>query len=843
MTKSIRKRRKRIKCTRTKRKRTKRKRTLKKRKRKRTRKKTFKKQSGGEACAENEPCEYSIQCIEKCDNKTNCYRPSKSANGVCTKPNMLSEKLPLDLEHKIRNQKMNKQDTIAMRLVNIRSKNLTPFKIKKIAARQLVANDMWYKQIETYGRSNMHRPHHTEMVAGMTHDDWEYIIQMVGNACNVQNKQPVAFPVILKEINLQNWNITETRFIQLVNLIKGCPKITILNLNGSLRNVSFNVINEQVSQLVQLTELSIGDNWSYQRLENNAKNNNIRITYQHDMTMNAGWHGTAGLGSWSMEMHSLAALVNLTKLDLRGNGITSTKGIGVHRNLTELNLSRNRIKSTVGLGGLFNLTCIDLKANEITSTDELSELVKLTDLNLHMNNLTQTSVAKLGGLVDLTELSLSRNQIVSVEELGGLVNLTHLDLDEDVVDPHRIVNRNKLRQLTKASKEKTPFTIDLESDLTDQGHPGFYQPQEWDIIMGVVENACNNQNNQPAGSPAILKEINLQNWNLTKDNFLQLINLLKGCPKITILNLNGSLSDIYFEEVIVEVAKLVQLTELSICGKYFDNIENWERLPYIDEEGNRSTDYEHINGTYALAAENVIEIARLQDRYYYSQLTLLNSLTNLTHLDLHGRQITSIEGLSGMVNLTRLDLNDNQITSIEGLSGLVGLTELGLGDNQITSIEGLSGLVRLTTLELNGNQITSIEGLSGLVDLTELYLYGNQITSIEELSGLVGLTQLNLGANQITSIEGLSGLVGLTELDVNHNQITSIEGLSGLVGLTELYLGENQITSIEGLSGLVGLTELHIDEGQITSIEGLGGGVNITWHDDGREESRALGGW
>ena len=115
--------------------------------------------------------------------------------------------------------------------------------------------------------------------------------------------------------------------------------------------------------------------------------------------------------------------------------------------------------------------------------------------------------------------------------------------------------------------------------------------------------------------------------------------------------------------------------------------------------------------------------------------------------------ISKIINLDSLVNLTELDLYDNQLTKIENLDSLVNLTYLYLNSNQLTKIENLDSLINLTNLYLGGNQLTKIENLYALVNLTELYLYDNQLTKIENLDSLVNLNYLDLSYNQLTTTE------------------------------------------------------------------------------------------
>ena len=211
-----------------------------------------------------------------------------------------------------------------------------------------------------------------------------------------------------------------------------------------------------------------------------------------------------------------------------------------------------------------------------------------------------------------------------------------------------------------------------------------------------------------------------------------------------------------------------------------------------------------------------------------SDLTGLESATNLTRLWLGRNNITDISALAGLNNLTELVLGGNNITDISALAGLNNLTYLGLSNNNVRDISALVGLTNLTYLWLGGNNITDISALAGLNNLTELVLERNNITNISALAGLNNLTYLGLTVNNITDISALAGLNNLTELGLGGNNITDISALAGLNNLTYLGLWTNNVRDISALVGLTNLTRLRLETNNVRDISALAGLTNLT---------------
>ncbi|MEG4027967.1 leucine-rich repeat domain-containing protein [Microcoleus sp. POL8_C6] len=211
-----------------------------------------------------------------------------------------------------------------------------------------------------------------------------------------------------------------------------------------------------------------------------------------------------------------------------------------------------------------------------------------------------------------------------------------------------------------------------------------------------------------------------------------------------------------------------------------------------------------------------------------TDITLLSWLTNLTALDLSYNKITDISFLGSLTNLTTLNLASNRINDFSFLGSLTNLTTLNLASNIIADISFLGSLTNLTTLSLNYNLINDISFLGSLTNLTTLNLASNQITDISFLGSLTTLTTLNLGYNHITDISFLGSLTNLTTLNLGYNHITDISSLGSLTNLTKLDLWHNQITDISFLGSLTNLTTLNLGYNHITDISSLGSLINLT---------------
>ena len=178
-----------------------------------------------------------------------------------------------------------------------------------------------------------------------------------------------------------------------------------------------------------------------------------------------------------------------------------------------------------------------------------------------------------------------------------------------------------------------------------------------------------------------------------------------------------------------------------------------------------------------------------------------------------------------MATLTSLTAQDASISNLTGLETATNLTTLKLGDNSISDISALAGLTNLTELQLWDNQISNISILASLTNLTKLYIWGNSISDISALAGLTSLTQLKISENTISNISILSRLTNLTELSLKDNAISDISALAGLTNLTELLIGNNTISDITPVQNLTNLEWLDMPNNRISDVTAV---VNLT---------------
>lgn len=134
--------------------------------------------------------------------------------------------------------------------------------------------------------------------------------------------------------------------------------------------------------------------------------------------------------------------------------------------------------------------------------------------------------------------------------------------------------------------------------------------------------------------------------------------------------------------------------------------------------------------------------------------------------------------------IVSLDLNGKSITDLTGISNFTNLEKLVLSNNtKLNNINDLNNLKKLKILNMNNDQLGgNVSKIFDITSLEELYLDGNKLTSnmLNNINKLTNLNTLSLSNNNLNTLSQLSNLNNLKILLVNKNSIKDISGISNL---------------------------------------------------------------
>lgn len=211
----------------------------------------------------------------------------------------------------------------------------------------------------------------------------------------------------------------------------------------------------------------------------------------------------------------------------------------------------------------------------------------------------------------------------------------------------------------------------------------------------------------------------------------------------------------------------------------------------------------------------------------------LSQITRLVYSGVSGNKITDVTGLEKLTGLTHLDLQWNEISAIN-LSNNTGLTYLNVEKNSLSTID-LTSLTQLNIANVSNNSLTSLD-ISHNLNLKELYAKVNELTNVDfsnntliekvdlyknklgllTLTGKNQLRTLEVHENEIVSLD-ISSNPLLTEVNASFNQIASLNTVN-TPALSRLFLQSNSLSSID-VSSNSALSYLDIDTNPISSID------------------------
>ena len=163
-----------------------------------------------------------------------------------------------------------------------------------------------------------------------------------------------------------------------------------------------------------------------------------------------------------------------------------------------------------------------------------------------------------------------------------------------------------------------------------------------------------------------------------------------------------------------------------------------------------------------------------------------DDVSQCTSLELDGKGITSLTGISYFTALKMLTCRLNYMMTSLDVSANTSLTSLDCSACGISSLT-LGNNTNLKTLDCSGNSLSSLN-IGGCTALTSLSCYENKLSSLN-VSANKNLTKLNCGNNKLSALN-VSNCKALTEITCNKNQFTTLT-ITGLPVLRQLNCSYN----------------------------------------------------
>lgn len=196
-------------------------------------------------------------------------------------------------------------------------------------------------------------------------------------------------------------------------------------------------------------------------------------------------------------------------------------------------------------------------------------------------------------------------------------------------------------------------------------------------------------------------------------------------------------------------------------------------------------DSKTCDAVYNYLKNNGYNIVKPEDKKIYMYR---KEIQNVKTLDISGKGLTDLSGISSFSNMEKLFVQNNKISNVDEISKLTKLQTLQLSNNGTKiNLGSIDKLTNLTGLYLNNNALTTsdITGLSKLTNLKQLYLNNNNITSLESIEKLGNLIELYLNDNNVDYIGDISNSK-IQRISINNNT-THTTTVNTAVSLPDLF--------------------------------------------------------
>ena len=502
------------------------------------------------------------------------------------------------------------------------------------------------------------------------------------------------------------------------------------------------------------------------------------------------------------------ALTELRELQLQNNRL-STLPVGIFEGPSVLaNLYLSDKQLTTLPAGIFDkqtvLRILNLEGNQLSTLPEgiFDKLTELNYLTLADNRLTTLPAGIFDGPSALYDISLDGNRFTTLpmgifKMKASFLTLRGLYLEDNAVDP-------------------LPLTVSLEKVADSQFKAVAPAGATFDFVLQIsVANGTINGGTTTLTIPKGSAESTPLTVTRTPGTTAAVsVDIRYPLPELPSNHSGYEL--VKSPDLPLEVISVVAVTTPD-TGK----VETAVNIPDPNLRTKIETALGNASGAPISAAEMATLTSLTAQDASISNLTGLETATNLTTLKLGNNTISDISALAGLTNLTELQLWDNSISNISAVAELTNLTHLYLWGNAISDISAVARLTNLTHLRLGENSISNISALAGLTNLTFLSVKENSISDISAVAGLTNLTELVIGNNAITNISAVAKLTNLVWLDAPNNSISDISAVANLTNLTSLMLTGNTISDISALTGLTKLIELYLEENSISDLSPL----------------------
>jgi len=455
----------------------------------------------------------------------------------------------------------------------------------------------------------------------------------------------------------------------------------------------------------------------------------------------------------------LTNLTQLTALGLDNNSITDFSPLLALTNLNYLGLGRNPITNYTSLAGFAKLTGLSIEGNSVSSVNFLQGLTSLQNLSIRNNRLRDFSA--LAGLTNLATIYAASNRLTDIGALTNLPNLSRVELFRNLLD----LSAGSSASGVIRNLQNRGIEVDC---LPSNQPPTLFAAPTWYVPANQTSSLNFYAADVLVSSGELTMTANSSNQSLITNSSITFVG---GTNSNGLFLLTPATNQTGVTTITLTVSQppggLITSSNLLVNVMFSTNV-------FLQKGLSNAVALALGNPAGTLSSAEMMYLTSLYaDNTHISDLSGLESASNLLTLSLAGNTIRSLISLQNLTSLAWLNLNSDLVTDVSSLAGLSNLEYLDLSWNPVTNFAALSGLTNLTTLHLAGDAITNLSFLTNFTRLNNLDLSFNQITDLTPIIGLTNLASLNLEQNRITDISPLTNLLRSAYVNLSLNLLKS----------------------------------------------------------------------
>lgn len=396
------------------------------------------------------------------------------------------------------------------------------------------------------------------------------------------------------------------------------------------------------------------------------------------------------------DISALSELGGLITLNLSGNGIEDVSPLSSLTGLRTLYLDDNPIKDLRPLYALTGLSTLSITGLELEEGQLELLSAALPNCAIHSETAQEDIVdITIGGITfksDVEVLDLSGKEIRDIGVLKGCQNLKQLDLSgNSLIDLSPLMNLPSLEQLNVSDNEI--------SDLRP-------------LIGMSTLRAVDASNNQVTDTATVGAMTGLTTLCLSDNP----ISDFSGLEKLRNL-------------------RTLSLKNTGLDDEGLQYMEKLNALMLLEVEDNPGLSGEAVDALWATLGNCEITHSKL---VYSVEIGGIRVPGDTEELDLSGRSLSDLSGMTNLYNLITVDLSGNSISNIyifKFTNSRTTIENLDLSSNQIEDITPIASMTALINLDLSNNMVNSVGPLMEQKGLRSLDLSGNPLTE-EQLDAL-----------------------------------------------------------------------------------------------------------